>query len=300
MLNEAAMLNRFRNRVLEVLGVVPGLEVEFICVDDGSTDQTLNRLLEIQQLDPRFRIIELSRNFGKEAALSAGLDHAQGDIIIPIDVDLQDPPELIPTMIDRWHSGFDVVLAKRTDRSSDSSAKRVSAKLFYRLHNMVSKISLPEDVGDYRLMDRQVVDALRQLPESERFMKGLFAWVGFRCCTVQYTREARAAGHTKFSGWKLWNLALEGVTGFGTMPLRLWTYVGLLGAAGSASYALFIITRRLIYGADVPGYASLLVIILFMGSIQLMSIGILGEYLGRTYMESKRRPRYIVRKVYGH
>lgn len=272
---------------------------EFVCVDDGSRDDTLPRLMALAEQDSRLRVVELSRNFGKEAALTAGLNEAVGDAVIPIDADLQDPPSLIGRLIGAWEeSGADVVLAKRSDRNSDTLAKRFSAAAFYDMHNWVSQIKIPANVGDCRLMTRMVVDALKQLPEKQRFMKGLFAWVGFRTVTIEYTREKRFAGTSKFSGWKLWNFALEGITSFSSLPLRIWTYVGLAGALVTLAYGLFIVLRTLIQGVDVPGYASILVSILFFGSLQLMGLGMLGEYVGRIYMESKRRPTYLVRQIY--
>jgi polyisoprenyl-phosphate glycosyltransferase len=282
----------------EVAGLT-NYDFEFVCVDDGSQDDTLPRLINLAEQDARFRIVELSRNFGKEAALTAGLDAAQGDAVIPIDADLQDPPALIGQLVQAWEeSGADVVLAKRKDRNSDSLAKRFSAAAFYDMHNWVSQIKIPANVGDCRLMTRVVVDALKQLPEKQRFMKGLFAWVGFKTVTIEYTREKRFTGTSKFSGWKLWNFALEGITSFSSLPLRIWTYIGMIGALVTLGYGLFIVLRTLIQGVDVPGYASLLVSILFFGSLQLMGLGMLGEYVGRIYMESKRRPTYLVRKVY--
>lgn len=273
--------------------------VEFICVDDGSRDDTLSRLIVLAEQDSRFSVIELSRNFGKEAALTAGLNAALGDAVIPIDADLQDPPALIGRLIQAWEkSGADVVLAKRSDRNSDTLAKRFSAAAFYDMHNWVSQIKIPANVGDCRLMTRMVVEALKQLPEKQRFMKGLFAWVGFRTVTIEYTREKRYAGTSKFSGWKLWNFALEGITSFSSLPLRIWTYIGMAGALVTLTYGLFIVLRTLIHGVDVPGYASILVSILFFGSLQLIGLGMLGEYVGRIYMESKHRPTYLVRKVY--
>ena len=272
---------------------------EFVCVDDGSRDDTLPRLMALAEQDSRLRVVELSRNFGKEAALTAGLNEAVGDAVIPIDADLQDPPSLIGRLIRAWEeSGADVVLAKRSDRNSDTLAKRFSAAAFYDMHNRVSQIKIPANVGDCRLMTRMVVDALKQLPEKQRFMKGLFAWVGFRTVTIEYTREKRFAGTSKFSGWKLWNFALEGITSFSSLPLRIWTYVGLAGALVTFAYGLFIVLRTLIQGVDVPGYASILVSILFFGSLQLMGLGMLGEYVGRIYMESKHRPTYLVRQIY--
>jgi glycosyltransferase involved in cell wall biosynthesis len=298
MMNEESVLAEFRSQVVKVADGISDARFEFVCVDDGSSDGTLRRLLSIRAEDDRFKVIELSRNFGKEAALSAGLAHARGDAVIPMDVDLQDPPSLIPVMIAKWREGYDVVLARRVDRSRDAAAKRLSAAAFYWVHNRMSRVQIPENVGDFRLIDRAVVEALRLVPESQRFMKGIFAWLGYRTCTLDYERSARAMGHTKFSAWRLWNLAIDGITGFSTAPLRLWTYLGGLGAAASLLYAAFVVVNRLWRGVDVPGYASLIVVVLFMGSLQLVSVGILGEYLGRTFLESKRRPTYIVRRTY--
>jgi polyisoprenyl-phosphate glycosyltransferase len=272
---------------------------EMVCVDDGSTDETLKKLVALVERDPRIRVVELSRNFGKESALTAGIDAARGDAVIPIDADLQDPPELILAMIGEWQRGADVVLARRTDRSADSFMKRKSAEMFYRFYNVFSSVKIPSNVGDFRLMNRAAVDALKQLPERQRFMKGLFAWVGFRTVTVDYARNPRAAGSTKFSGWKLWNFALEGLTSFSSLPLKVWSYLGAIGAILTFVYAAFIILRTLIHGVDIPGYASILVAILFFGSLQLISVGVLGEYLGRIYMETKQRPLYLVRREYG-
>jgi glycosyltransferase involved in cell wall biosynthesis len=296
--NEGKGVDAFYSKVCSATKSIDGARFEFICVDDGSTDDTLQRLAALPALDPRFRIIELSRNFGKESALTAGIDAAQGDAVIPIDADLQDPPELIAVMIEKWHDGADVVIARRSRRDNDSFAKRRSAELFYRLHNRLSNIDIPENVGDFRLMDRAVVQALGRIGETQRFMKGLFAWLGFRTVTIDYTRPPRVEGKTKFSGWKLWNLALEGITSFSTAPLRVWTYIGGVGALATFFYAAFIVLRTLVHGVDVPGYASLLVVVLFLGSLQLISIGLLGEYIGRMYLESKRRPIYLIRKIY--
>ena len=297
--NEGPGVSAFYDAMTAEFAQLPRYEFEVVCVDDGSKDDTLVRLITLADNDARFRVVELSRNFGKEAALTAGLDAAHGDAVIPIDADLQDPPALIGRLIAAWEeSGADVVLAKRSDRASDSVAKRFSAAAFYDMHNWVSQIKIPANVGDCRLMTRMVVDALKQLPEKQRFMKGLFAWVGFKTVTIEYTREKRFAGSSKFSGWKLWNFALEGITSFSSLPLRIWTYVGMAGALVTLGYGLFIVLRTIIQGVDVPGYASLLVSILFFGSLQLMGLGMLGEYVGRIYMESKRRPTYLVRKVY--
>lgn len=297
--NEEAGVDNFYREILRVIIELPKYDFEILCIDDGSKDNTLENLLRIHYSDNRFKIIQLSRNFGKEAALTAGIQAASGDAVIPIDSDLQDPPNLIIKMIDQWENGADVVLAKRVDRNSDSFFKRKTAELFYKYNNAVSSIQIPENVGDFRLMDKSVVEALNKLPEKQRFMKGLFAWVGFNAVTIDYARCPRGSGHTKFSGWKLWNFAIEGITSFSTVPLRLWTYIGIIGALLSLIYALFIATRTIILGVELPGYASLLVVILFLGSIQLVGLGILGEYIGRMFMETKNRPIYIVKKYYG-
>jgi glycosyltransferase involved in cell wall biosynthesis len=268
-------------------------------VDDGSRDDTLEQLVRLAKAHSSYRVIELSRNFGKEAALTAGIEAASGACVVPMDADLQDPPSVLLEMLHRWEAGADVVLARRADRTSDSLCKRKSAEWFYRLHNRLADIQIPQNVGDFRLMDRKVVDALRQLPERQRFMKGLFSWVGFRTEVVEYQRAPRAAGQSKFGGWKLWNLALEGFTSFSTVPLRLWTYVGFGGALLTSLYAAAIFVRTLVWGIDVPGYASLLIAILFFGSLQLISLGVLGEYIGRIYIESKQRPLYVVRQRHG-
>ena len=255
-------------------------------------------MLNAKQNFKNIRIINFSRNFGKEAALTAGLDKARGEAAIPIDVDLQDPPELIKELVARWREGYDVVLAKRADRTSDSFAKRVSADLFYKLNGKISNVDIPNNVGDFRLMSKRVVEALKQLPENQRFMKGLFAWVGFKTVAIEYVREKREAGQSSFNGWKLWNFALDGITSFSTLPLRIWLYIGALVSFLSFLYGSFIILKTLIFGVDLPGYASLAVIMLFLGGIQLIGIGILGEYIGRIYSESKRRPSYIIEGEY--
>jgi glycosyltransferase involved in cell wall biosynthesis len=297
--NEGEVIQTFYAKLLPCLEGITGADWQVVCVDDGSRDSTLSQLVEIAQRDDRFKIIELSRNFGKEAALTAGIEAARGDAVIPIDADLQDPPELIPQLVAAWSAGAEVVLARRSGRASDGMLKRKTAAWFYQLHNKVSKTKIPENVGDFRLMDRVVVDALKQLPERQRFMKGLFAWVGFRTVTIDYERAARSAGKTKFSGFALWNFALEGFTSFSTAPLKIWTYIGAIGALVGLCYAVFIIFRTLVFGIDTPGYASVFVAVLFFGSIQLISVGMLGEYIGRIYVETKQRPNYLIRKTYG-
>lgn len=297
--NEGAGVEAFHTALAPIREALRGWNVEIVCVDDGSGDDTLARLQSLAVRDPCYRVIELSRNFGKEAALTAGLDEANGDAVVVMDADLQDPPVLVLQMVQRWLEGADVVLARRADRSCDGWLKRTTAQWFYRMHNAVADIRIPTDVGDFRLMDRQVVDALKRLPERQRFMKGLFSWVGFRTVTLDYERAPRACGETKFAGWKLWNLAIEGITSFSTVPLRIWTYIGCACAAATALYAVFVFVRTLVWGVAVPGYASLLLAILFFGSLQFISVGLMGEYLGRIYLESKHRPVYLVRKRHG-
>ena len=295
--NEEETIEPFLRRIEEILTQI-NEPYEIVFINDGSKDNTLNVLLNAKQNFKDIRIINFSRNFGKEAALTAGLDKARGEAAIPIDVDLQDPPELIKELVARWREGYDVVLAKRADRTSDSFAKRVSADLFYKLNGKISNVDIPNNVGDFRLMSKRVVEALKQLPENQRFMKGLFAWVGFKTVAIEYVREKREAGQSSFNGWKLWNFALDGITSFSTLPLRIWLYIGALVSFLSFLYGSFIILKTLIFGVDLPGYASLAVIMLFLGGIQLIGIGILGEYIGRIYSESKRRPSYIIEGEY--
>jgi glycosyltransferase involved in cell wall biosynthesis len=298
--NEGEVVESFYQAIRSLLDGLPDTRFEVICVDDGSHDDTLQRLVSLTDRDERFSVIELSRNFGKEAALTAGLDAAIGDAVIPIDADLQDPPELIPTLIAAWQRGADVVLAERVDRNTDGFLKRTTATLFYRVHNWLSKVQIPRNVGDFRLLDRSVLEALKQLPERQRFMKGLFAWVGFNTVTVAYSRDPRNAGSTKYTWWSLLNHALEGLTSFSTEPLRLCAYAGGITAVATLVYAGFILMRTLIRGVDLPGYASILVAILFLGSMQLLAIGVVGEYVGRIYMETKQRPMYLVRRLHKH
>lgn len=296
--NEEEMIRAFFSEVIPVLEAIDGTQFEIICVNDGSRDGTLRMLIGMSDEDSRIRVVDLTRNFGKEAALSAGLDEARGAIVIPFDADLQDPPKIIPLLVEKWREGYDVVLAKRVNRLTDSFLKRQTAAIFYRMHNAVCDTKIPENVGDFRLITREVVDALKRLPETRRFMKGLFAWVGYRTAVVEYVREPRLAGRSKFSGWKLWNFALEGFTSFSTLPLRVWTYVGSFVAFGAFIYASFLIARTLIQGVAVPGYASLISAVLLLGGVQLIGIGVLGEYIGRIYYESKNRPVYLIRSRY--
>lgn len=296
--NEEKGIDVFFQAIYETLNSIT-VDYEIICIDDGSTDKTLSLLIQKTALDPRVKIISLSRNFGKEYALTAGIDAAQGDAVIPIDADLQDPPELIPLMVDEWLKGFPVVLAKRASRITDTKFKRGTAHFFYKIINVLSDVSIPENTGDFRLMDRQVVDTLKQLPERTRFMKGLFAWVGFEQATVYYDRQDRREGQTKWNVWKLWNFALDGIFSFSTSPIRIWTYLGLTIALSAGLYGLFIILKTLVYGISAPGYASLACLILFFSGINLVGIGLLGEYIGRIFMETKCRPLYIIKEKIG-
>lgn len=298
--NEMETIPLFFNEIRDVVESIPAefgeLEFEFLCIDDGSSDRTLEMLIEESKKDSRINIIEFSRNFGKEAALTAGIEGAIGDAVIPIDSDLQDPPSLIIEMIHWWMQGYQVVLAKRENRESDSFFKRMTAEIFYRVHNYTSAIKIPRNVGDFRLMDRCVIDALKLYPENQRFMKGIFASVGFKTKVVGYVRQKRTEGSSKFNGLKLINFAVEGITSFSTMPLRVFSYVGVLGMVLTSIYAGVILYKAVIHDIPVPGYASLALSILFFGNIQILGIGILGEYIGRIYMESKRRPIYIIKQ----
>jgi glycosyltransferase involved in cell wall biosynthesis len=298
--DEQEALPRLFEALRELAARLPGHSLEVVCVNDGSRDATLERLIELQRAfaSGEVLVVDLSRNFGKEAALSAGLAVATGEAVIPIDADLQDPPELILPMLEQWERGYEVVLARRSDRSADSWLKRTSARWFYRIHNAVADIDLPPDVGDFRLMDRAVVDVVNALPENRRFMKGLFAWAGFRTAVVEYTRPGRTGGRSAFGGRALVRLAIEGITSFSLTPLRIASYVGIVAATVAFAYGAWIVVRTVLFGADLPGYASIFTAVLFLGGLQLIGLGIIGEYLGRTYLEAKRRPAYVVRKVH--
>jgi glycosyltransferase involved in cell wall biosynthesis len=292
--NEREVLHEFHRRVCAVLATL-GMNSQVIYVNDGSTDGTLDVIHELDAHEVRVQLVDLSRNFGKEIALTAGLDHADSDAVIVIDADLQDPPELIPELIAHWLDGYDVVYAKRTQRDGEGMVKKATAFLFYRLMQKMSRVAIPEDTGDFRLLSRRAVDAIKQLREQHRFMKGLFAWIGYPQKAVPYRRAGRYAGTTKWNYWKLWNFALEGITSFTGGPLKVATYAGLLSAVGALSYGAYFAVRTLLYGNPVPGYPSLVVIILFLGGIQLLSIGIMGEYLARMFDESKKRPLYFLK-----
>ncbi|MEJ7934189.1 glycosyltransferase family 2 protein [Sphingobium sp. AN558] len=285
------------DRALALIG--PDARAEYLFVDDGSTDRTGDILAIIARMNDDVRALSLSRNFGKEAALAAGIDQAAGDCVIPIDVDLQDPPEIIIEMVRHWLGGAQVVNARRIDRSSDSWFKRASARGFYALLNRLSDYPIPENVGDFRLLDRQAVDVIKQLGEQARFNKGLFSWIGFRVATVDYVRAARGTGSTKWRLGKLWSLAVDGITASTTMPLRIWSYIGGSIALLAFAYAAFLIVHTLTTGIDTPGYASIMVAVLMLGGLNLMSLGIIGEYLGRVAREVRQRPLYIIAAEYG-
>ncbi|WP_422528289.1 glycosyltransferase family 2 protein [Serratia fonticola] len=271
-------------------------DIEIVFVNDGSSDKTENIISALSLADEKIKVINFTRNFGKEPALFAGLEASSGDVIIPIDVDLQDPIDVIPLLLNKWENGAEVVLAKRIDRQSDGRMKRKTAEWFYRIHNKISKPAIEENVGDFRLMSREVVDNIKLLPERNLFMKGILSWVGGKVDIVEYSRAQRVAGSSKFNGWKLWNLAIEGITSFSTFPLRVWAYIGFFVATLSFIYGAWMILDKLIWGNPVPGYSSIIVSILFLGGVQLIGIGVLGEYVGRIYVETKHRPRYIVKK----
>ena len=302
--DEAGSVEPFLVRARPVLEEIvrpfgPSVTFEILFVDDGSTDGTLAELRAARSADERVKILVLSRNFGKDTALAAGLAHASGMAVIPMDVDLQDPPEVIPAMVERWMAGYDIVNARRVGRSGDSWTKRKTAGAFYRIFNWTADRPIPPDAGDFRLISRQIVDILNRFPERARFMKGLFAWVGFSQTSVDYVRPGRERGSSKWRYWRLWNFAIDGITSSTTVPLRVWTYFGAGIAILAFAYAAVLIARTLIFGGDVPGYASLAVLVLFFGGLNLLSLGIIGEYLGRTYTEVKGRPLYIVRHAFG-
>ncbi|QJT81349.1 glycosyltransferase family 2 protein [Kosakonia sp. MUSA4] len=293
--NEEDTIPIFYKTVREFEGLKQ-YEIEIVFINDGSKDATESIINALAFADPQVTSLSFTRNFGKESALFAGLDYATGDAVIPIDVDLQDPIDVIPHLIERWQAGADMVLAKRSDRSSDGRMKRKTAEWFYKLHNKISTPQIEENVGDFRLMSREVVENIKRMPERNLFMKGVLSWVGGKTDVVEYARSERIAGTSKFNGWKLWNLALEGITSFSTFPLRMWTYIGLFVAGLSFLYGAWMIIDTMAFGNPVRGYPSILVSILFLGGVQLIGIGVLGEYIGRIYVEVKNRPRYILKE----
>ncbi|MDB5873676.1 MAG: glycosyltransferase [Ramlibacter sp.] len=292
--NEASVLEAFHARAGAVFERLDSYRWELLFVNDGSRDATQSVIDRLCARDPRVGSVQLSRNFGKEIAMTAGLDHARGDAVVVIDADLQDPPELMEEFLAHWRDGFDVVYATRIERIGETWAKKASANLFYRLMGRVSQVDIPRNTGDYRLMSRRAVDALLRLREQHRFMKGLFAWIGFPSRSVEYRREPRASGNTKFNYWKLWNFAVEGITSFTTAPLKMATYFGFIVALIAFAFGVWIIAKTLLWGDTVRGYPSLMVTLLFFGGVQLFCIGVLGEYLGRIFVETKGRPLYLV------
>jgi len=291
--NEEEVLPEFHRRLSAVLEKLSA-QCEIIYINDGSVDGSLNEMRRLKSADSYVGIVDLSRNFGKEIAMTAGLDHARGDAVVVIDADLQDPPELIPEMIQHWQAGFDVVYAQRISRAGESAFKKTTAHLFYRLMQKLSRVQIPHDTGDFRLLSRRAVDALAGLREQHRFMKGLFSWIGYPQKAVQYERDARYDGETKWNYISLWNFAIEGITSFSTVPLKAATYIGTITAFGAFLFGVFIVLKTLFYGNPVPGYPSLLVVVLFLGGIQLMALGVIGEYLGRMFDETKGRPLYLI------
>lgn len=295
--NEGVAVGHFFSRLYAALvPLLPVYDLEIICINDGSKDDTLDQLIKCKSLHNSIRIIDFSRNFGKEAAITAGLDYAVGNAVIPIDSDLQHPPETILEMVKAWEQGFEVVLARRVDRETDGKLQKATARAFYEVSRYITHVEIPADVGDFRLMDARVVSAVRSLRESCRFMKGIFAWVGFRTTVVDYKVAPREHGRSSFNTWKLWNFAIEGITSFSTVPLRVWSYIGGAISLFTFLYGIYLIIKTAIFGVDTPGYASLMVVILFFSGIQLIGIGVLGEYLGRVFLEVKGRPSYIVRE----
>ena len=292
--NESAVLGTFHARMRSVMEET-GHPFEIIYVDDGSSDDTLAQLERLRADDAGVAVLELSRNFGKEVALSAGLDHAGGEAVILIDADLQDPPELVHSFLQEWKNGYDVVYGKRIDRRGDSRLKILSARYFYRILNYLSDVEIPEDVGDFRLLSRRAVEALVSFPERHRYMKGLYAWIGFPQKAIPYVRQPRDSGLSKWNYWRLWNFALEGITSFSDVPLKMATYLGAVTSSFALLYALFLLVRTLIWGNPVPGYPSLIIAVLFLGGVQLICLGIIGEYLARTYQETKGRALYFVK-----
>ena len=298
MFDEAQGLDAFIARVTGVLEGA-GLDYEIVCVNDGSRDDTLARLREHRARDARIKVVNLSRNFGQEPALCAGLALCRGRAVVPIDADLQDPPEVIPQLVAKWREGFDVVYAVRLKRAGEGMLKRATSHLFWRFYNALVAVSIPPNCGVFRLMSRRAVDAFNKLPEKQRFIKTLLSFAGYRSAEVAFERAPRVAGESKWPWGKMWNYALDGITAFSTLPLRVWSYIGLGVSATAFGYAVFLMVSRLVYGGQVPGYASLMVVVLFLGGVQLITLGVLGEYIGRVFHEVKGRPTYIVESAEG-
>lgn len=295
--NEGSNIKKFYERLKNVLDQI-GKPYQIVLVNDGSRDSTLEELLKLKNTDSSITVINLARNFGKEIALSAGLNHAVGQVVVPIDSDLQDPPELIPKLIEKWSEGYDVVYAVRESRAGETFLKKLTAHMFYRVMRKLTNVNIPADTGDFRLIDRKVNLQLSEIRERHRFMKGLFAWVGFRQIGIKYQRDSRYQGKSTFNYWKLFNLALEGITSFSYVPLRIASAAGAIVSIFSFVYGAYLTVRTMFLGIDVPGYSSTVVIILFLGGLQLLALGLIGEYIGRIYSEVKQRPLYIVRDIY--
>ena len=296
--NEQRNVEPLLARLLPVLDEL-GIPAEILCVDDGSQDGTLATLKECRSGEQRLKIIRLSRNFGKEVALAAGLEHASGDVVILMDADLQHPPELIEAFIERWRAGYEMVYGMRRSWPGRSRRRRLASRLFYRLFSILANSALPRGAGDFRLLDRRVVDALNACTERSRFNNGLYAWLGFRQIGVPFDVDGRANGRSGWSAFALWRFAVDAITSFSTMPLRIWSYLGVFVSAFALSYGAFIVLRTLILGRDVPGYPSLIAAITFFSGVQLISLGVIGEYLGRVFVEVKRRPLFVVAETVG-
>jgi glycosyltransferase involved in cell wall biosynthesis len=300
MYNESPNVEAFYSQIKETISSIHQIgSYEIICVNDGSTDDTEDKLIELNKKDSNVKIISFSRNFGQQAALTAGLDHASGDIVVPIDADLQDPPEMIAKMFGKWLEGYDVVYAIRTVREGDTWLKTTTAYLFYWLMSKVSGVKIPRNTGDFRLIDQKVVKSLKELRETQRFMKGLFTWVGYKSIGIEYVRKPRHKGLTKWNYTKLMNFAIEGITSFSYVPLKISFFLGIIISVCSFLYALFLIGLKVFFGNNAEGYTSIMVVVLFSTGVQLFSLGLIGEYIGRIYSESKHRPIYIVNHSIG-
>jgi glycosyltransferase involved in cell wall biosynthesis len=300
----APAYNEAKNLAAFVAAMTPVLEGlgepwEIVFIDDGSRDDTLGLLLAARAADPRLKVIGLARNFGKDVALSAGLAHVRGRAAIPIDCDLQHPPELIPAMVAKWRAGADMVIGVRTKRSEEGVLRRTTARMYYALMRRMTNIVIPPNAGDFRLLDRKIIDVINQMPERSRFMKGIFAWPGFKTEAVEFQANVRAGGRTTWSRWKLWRFALDGLFSFSTVPLKMWTYLGGLSAAGAFIYLMITLIQKIFFGITAPGYASLLIVMLFLGGLLLLSNGIQGEYIARIFEEVKGRPLFVVANKWG-
>ena len=294
--NEGSLIEQVISELINVLDF-QNFNYEIICINDGSIDNTSNVLDTLYKKNKSLIIINLSRNFGKELALSAGIDYASGDAVVPMDADGQHPPNLIPDMVEMWKKGYEVVLAKRNNRRSENFLMGIVKRIYYKILNFTSEIHIPENVGDFRLMDKSVVEVLKQLRERERFMKGLYAWLGFKSITIDYEVRDRKSDKTKWQFFKLWKFALDGLTSFSVAPLKIWSYLGFLIFLFSTLYAFITMIQYFIYGINVPGYASLIILILLFGGLQMMILGIIGEYISRIFIETKNRPLYIIRNI---